>query len=247
VVFLAVALTPAAARAQAGPDSRAANSGSEASLQADNSREAQTRPVAQTGFEAQAGPEAQTRPVGPTGPEAQAGEIRQHTVAVLGLLEVPTDEPISEVYGSHPGVAGRYVYRASESWSIAGDLAYRGPEGETENFGLEAKLRVLELGAMLRYHPPLGVSSGALDLWLGGGVTVQRLEERVSFPGGPLETDDGAAGWLLGAGIERLLGRGLGVLADVRFSRLSISSGLEGIEDTELGGFGLLGGVFVSF
>jgi hypothetical protein len=181
------------------------------------------------------------------GPEAQAGEIRQHTVAVLGLFEVPTDEPISEVYGSHPGVAGRYVYRASESWSIAGDLAYRGPEGETENFGLEAELRVLELGAMLRYHPPLGVSGGVLDLWLGGGVTVQRLEERVSFPGGPLETDDGAAGWLLGAGIERLLGRGLGVLADVRFSRLSISSGLEGIEDTELGGFGLLGGVFVSF
>lgn len=198
MVFVAVALAPAAARAQAGP-------------------------------------------------ETQAGEIRRHTVAVLGLLEVPSDEPISKVYGSHPGVAGRYVYRASESWSIAGDLAYRGPEGETENFGLEAELRVLEFGAMLRYHPPLAISTGVLDLWLGGGLTVQRIEERVGFPDGPLEADDGAAGWALGAGIERLLGGGWGVLGDVRFSRLSISSGLEGIEDTELGGLGLRGGVFVSF
>lgn len=232
---MAVALAPAAARAQAGRDSRAANSASGASLRAQSSREAQPRPAAQPRAAAQAGP------------AAQPGEIRRHTVALLGLLEVPTDEPISEVYGSHPGVAGRYVYRASEGWSIAGDLAYRGPEGETENFGLAAELSVVELGAMLRYHPPLGDSSGVLDLWLGGGVTVQRIDERVSFPGGPLETDDGAAGWILGAGIERLLGRSWGVLADVRFSRLSISSGLGEIEDTELGGFGLLGGVFVSF
>lgn len=187
----------------------------------------------------------------PAAARAQAqtvdAEPRRHAVALLVLLDLPADGPVSEVYGSHPGLAGRYSFRASELLSIAGDLSYRGPGGETASFGLEADLEVVQFAAMLRYHPPLGLSPDALDLWLGGGLVVQSIEERVGFPDGPLQDEDSGAGWAVGAGVARHLGDNWGVLADVRFSRLSISSGLEGVDDAELGGLELLGGVFVSF
>lgn len=188
----------------------------------------------------------------PAAAQAQEGggaqsERRRHAVAVLGLLQIPSDEPVSEVYGGHPGFAARYSYRGGPRWSAAVDLGYRGPAGETPAFALETELGVVQLDGMLRYHPALGAPDAAFDLWVGGGVVVHWIDERVDFPDGPQEAEDQAVGWAVGAGFERLLGARWGVLGDVRFGRVSVSSELEGIEDTEMGGFEVRGGAFLRF